>query len=164
MQTESSPGSQEIPCPPPDRPPRSRVQGKTSRHTQTHRPPPETATKPSRPIRPLFPPCPWQSGSFPQGPVRHLPSFNQARCEPSGSRSNQQKKSSKSKPTTTKDRNHADPGSFSPTPPPSFSHPSADHSSPLIEELPTSSLDPSPPPAASSSTSTGPEDRNSLNF
>jgi hypothetical protein len=42
--------------------------------------------------------------------------------------------------------------------------PSTDHSSPLIEELPTSSADPSPPPATSSSTSTGPEDRNSLNF
>ena len=64
---------------------------KTSRHTQTQPPPPPpkpatqtqpppsppkpaTQTKPtSRPIRPLFPPpCPWQSGSFPTGPVRHL--------------------------------------------------------------------------------------------
>ena len=51
---------------------------KTSRHTQTQPPPPPpkpaTQTKPtSRPIRALFPPpCPWQSGSFPTGPVRHL--------------------------------------------------------------------------------------------
>ena len=58
---------------------------KTSRHTQTR--PQEARTvpqsslapsrsgprhPPSRPIRPLFPPCPWENGCFPPGPVRQL--------------------------------------------------------------------------------------------
>ena len=59
---------------------------KTSRHTQTH-PQTKTAPRPSlvpsksgsslppssnRPIRPLFPPCPWETGVFPPVPVRYL--------------------------------------------------------------------------------------------
>ena len=72
---------QETPSPAQDRSPHPRPQAKTSRHTQTNHPPSrETAkpsTKTSRPIRPLFPPCPWQSGFYPQGPVRHLPPSSQ---------------------------------------------------------------------------------------
>ena len=154
--SQTSPGPEDNPSP--DHPPHPRSQGKTSRHTQTQCPPQENPTKPSRPIRPLFPPCPWQTGVFPQGPVRQLAPSSQARAEPSGSRKKREKKASR---PTTKERSHPD--SFSPPPP--SPHPSTAHCSPLIEELPTSSASSSSPsPPTNSAASAGPEDRNSLNF
>ena len=62
-------------------------QEKTSRHTQTavpgqrqHRssdkPKSSQGSSSLRPIRPLFLPCPWQTGRFPSGPVRNIPPFS----------------------------------------------------------------------------------------
>ena len=69
------------PLPPPSQeaPPARPQQSSTSRHTQTRPSPPPGPRQPpsqttqSRPIPPLFPKCPWQSGVYPSGPVRHLP-------------------------------------------------------------------------------------------
>ena len=158
---------QETPSPAQDRPPRPRPQAKTSRHSQTNHPPPRDAPKPStktsRPIRHLFPPCPWQTGFYPQGPVRHMPPpFQQPRSQSSASRSKQQ---NQPKPKTTSDRRANDryPADSPPLPRPQSS-PSAcppPHGPTLIEELPTSTEDPSPPPATATF---GPGDRSSLNF
>ena len=90
------------------------------------------------------------------------PSFQQPRGQSSGSRSKQQ---NQSKLKTTSDQ-RAD-GRYpadSPPPPPPQSSPSAcppPHGPTLIEELATSTVDPSPPPATATS---GPEDRSALNF
>ena len=141
----------------------------TSRHTQTNHPPSrETAkpsTKSSRPIRPLFPPCPWQSGFYPQGPVRHLPpSSQQPRSQTSGSRSKQQNQS-KLKTTSDQRADGRYPADSPPPPPPNSSPcafpPPPPHGPALIEELQTSTAVPSSPPATATS---GPEDRSSLNF
>ena len=65
----------------------SGAQEKTSRHTQTaalgqRQQWPSDKSRSSqgssslRPIHPLFLPCPWQTGSFPSGPVRNIPPFS----------------------------------------------------------------------------------------
>ena len=66
--------------PPPQQQPSSCT--RSSRHTQTRTQPPRArsqdrsqasqTSRVQRPIRPLFPPCPWKDGTFPPGPVRYL--------------------------------------------------------------------------------------------
>ena len=157
QETQDSPGLHQ------DQPPQSKAQSKTSRHTQTHRPPTESSTQrtePYRPIPPLFPrPCPWQTGSYPQGPVRQLPqSFQQPTSQTSASRTKQHRQP---KPKTAAAPPPRNPPPSSRAPPPSC--PSPQQTSPWIEELPASTAG-LPPSQAATSTSTGPEDRNSLNF
>ena len=84
----SFPQQQAAPSTSPSHPlPMSAAQEKTSRHTQTaahgqRQQWPSDKSRSSqgssslRPIRPLFLPCPWQTGSFPSGPVRNIPPFS----------------------------------------------------------------------------------------
>ena len=151
---------------------------KTSRHTQTQPPPPPpTHTKPtSRPIRPLFPPpCPWQSGSFPTGPVRHLQPArsrsrpNKPRVSPTPTPSPRPSQSSSLPPETpptadfSYNQDHADPPSSRPATSSTFQQ--EDSGSPLITEIldDDDDADPTIPPQQPAPPG-APADTNSLNF
>ena len=132
---------------------------KISRHAQTQAAFADPPVKPpTRPIRPLFPstnppvpppaPCPWQTGFFPQGPVRQLPSHNQppVTSRPR-SRVNKSVRSQPDRPHQARQNK-----SFQPR-------------SSLITEVPMGPSTPPPAPAASQpDVPAAPADRDTLNF
>ena len=151
-----------------------------TRHTQTQfNPPPPKPTANtiplSRPIRPLFPPpCPWLSGTFPTGPVRHLqPARSRSRStqpkrratptpSPSGSPPQSPPPVPPSQPTADPSSSpaHVDPPPSRAGSPATFQE--EDSGSPLISEILDDDDDEEPPQQPPSSRT--PAHSNSLNF